>query len=134
MAKCACEGGVKVVLPCSGASNVGQIANEAAKRLDIEGAAKFFCTAGVGGHVSGMVASAKGADKVLVLDGCPVACAKKCVDEAGIENYEYLDVTTLGIEKKHEFNLAAADIEKAVAQCRAKLSAPGAKKSAGCCG
>lgn len=134
MAKCSCEGGTKVVLPCSGASNVGQIANEAAKRLDVEGAAGFFCTAGVGGHISGMVASVKGADKVLVLDGCSVACAKKCVDEAGIKDYDYLVVTDLGIEKKHEFNLSEADIENTVSECRLKLRASGAQRSAGCCG
>ncbi len=134
MAKCSCAGGVKVVLPCSGSANVGQIANEAAKRLDIEGTAKFFCTAGLGGHVSGMVASVKGADKVLVLDGCPVGCARKCAEEAGISGFERVVVSELGIEKKHEFNIAEADIQKVVAQCRATLSASGAKKGAGCCG
>lgn len=122
MAKCSCEAGVKVVLPCSGASNVGQISNEAAKRLDVEGTAKFFCTAGLGGHVSGMIASAKGVDKVLVLDGCPVGCAKACADGAGLTNYEHMVVTELGVAKKHDFHLPDDDIRRTVDRCREKLS------------
>lgn len=109
--KCCC-GGTNIFLACSGGSNVGQIANEAAKELDIEGAGKFFCLAGVGGHISGMVESVKGADKVIVIDGCPVACAKKCMESAGITGYEYIVVTELGIEKKHEFSFTDAEKEK----------------------
>ena len=108
---CSCGGDVKMVLACAGASNVGQMTNEAAKRLDEAGAARYFCLAGVGGHVSAMVESVKGADKVIVLDGCDVACAKKTMGEAGIEGYEYLVVTDLGIEKVHEFKMPAEQVE-----------------------
>lgn len=99
-----CCGGTNIILACSGGSNVGQISNEVAKELDMEGAGKFFCLAGVGGHISGMVESVKVADKVVVIDGCPVACSKKCVEAADITNYEYVVVTELGIEKKHDFS------------------------------
>ena len=112
--RCCESGDANIVLACSGGSNVGQITNEVAKRLDEAGDARFFCLAGVGGHVSGMVASVKGSGKVLVLDGCPVGCARKCVDEANIEGYEYLVVTELGIEKKHTFELDRRDLEKAL--------------------
>lgn len=131
---CCGAGRVNTVLACSGASNVGQITNEVAKRLDEAGAAKFFCLAGVGGRVSGMVASVKGADSALVLDGCDVGCAKKCMDAAGLSGYEYLVVTDLDIEKKHDFNLAEADIEKTLTACRAMLATTGAEKRSGCCG
>ncbi len=115
-----CCGGGKttVVLACSGGSNVGQMTNEAAKRLAVSGEAKFFCLAGVGGQISGMVASVKGADKVLVLDGCPVGCGKKCADQAGISGYHHLMVTELGIEKKHSFDLPEADVAKTVEASR----------------
>jgi uncharacterized metal-binding protein len=118
---CCCSTDTKTILACSGASNVGQITNEVAKELDEAGEANFFCLAGVGGHVSGMIESTKGADKVVVLDGCPVACAKKTMDAAGIVSYEYLVVTELGIEKNHDFNLAPADVEKTRTAVRAKL-------------
>jgi uncharacterized metal-binding protein len=118
-----CEAGqVNICLACSGGSNVGQMTNEVAKRLDVAGDAKFFCLAGVGGHVSGMVASVKGADRVLVLDGCPVGCAKKCTDAAGISGYEYLVVTELGIQKKHDFDLPEKDVEKVLLAARDKLA------------
>lgn len=100
---CSCQGGVKTVLACAGASNVGQMTNEVAKRLDEAGKARYFCLAGVGGHISGMVESVKGADKVLVLDGCEVACAKKTMDAAEIKGYQYLVVTDMDIKKVHEF-------------------------------
>ena len=117
-----CRGGTKVILACCGASNVGQLTNEVAKRLDGDGEARFFCLAGVGGHVSGMVASVKGADEVLVLDGCPVACAKECMDEAGLPDYQHVVMTELGIEKNHEFNLSDAEMTKALAACRRALN------------
>jgi uncharacterized metal-binding protein len=124
-----CSVDTAVTLACSGGSNVGQMANEVAKRLWSEGLANFFCLAGVGGHVSGMVASVKGCDKVLVLDGCPVGCAKKCVDAAGITGYEYLVVTDLQIEKEKTFDLAEAEVERVATQARAKLgvAAPSAE-------
>jgi len=113
---------VNIALACSGGSNVGQITNDVAKELDRAGDAKFFCLAGVGGHISGMIASVKGADKVLILDGCPVACARKCADEAGVSDYEYLVVTELGIEKEHAFDLNEDDMDKTLLAARDKLA------------
>ena len=118
-----CSPDTAVVLSCSGGSNVGQIANEVTKRLEMAGLAKFFCLAGIGGHISGMVASVKGAQRVLVIDGCPVACAKKCMEEADLKGYEYLVVTELGIEKNRNFSLPASDIEKTMIAATEKLNA-----------
>jgi len=118
---CCCSVDTAVTLACSGGSNVGQITNEVAKRLWAEGLANFFCLAGVGGHVSGMVASVKGSDKVLVLDGCPVGCAKKCMDAAGLSDYEYVMVTDLGIAKEKTFDLAEADVERVLNESRRRL-------------
>jgi uncharacterized metal-binding protein len=108
--KCCC-GDVTIVMACSGGSNVGQITNEVGKMLDKQGVATLFCLAGIGGGIQGMVASAEGADKVLVIDGCQVKCAKECMDKAGIAGYEYLVVTDLGIKKEHTFDLESADID-----------------------
>jgi len=78
----------------------------------MEGKGKFFRLAGVGGHISGMVESVKGADKVVVIDGCPVACSKKCMEAAGISDYEYIVVTQPGIEKKHEYSFTDEENKK----------------------
>lgn len=112
------------ILACSGGSNVGQITNEVAKMLDIAGEGKFFCLAGVGGHISAMVASLEGCDKVLVLDGCSVACAKKIMDAEDVNNYEYLVVTDLDIEKAHDFKLSEEHIDQVLAACRTAINEP----------
>ena len=119
---CCCSADNSTVLACSGGSNVGQVTNEVAKLLDSEGSARMFCLAGVGGHIAGMVTSVDGADKVLVLDGCPVACGKATMEAAGLRDYEYLVVTDLGIEKKHEFALNAADVDRVLQECRSRLN------------
>ena len=119
--KCCCAGGVTTILACSGGSNVGQITNEVAKRLDMAGVGKFFCLAGVGGRISGMVASVEGSDTVLVVDGCPVACAKKTMEAAKLDRYQYVVVTDLGIEKAHDFRLSEEDIARAMSACLASV-------------
>ncbi len=118
---CDCSADTRTLLACSGASNVGQITNDVAKELDAAGEARFFCLAGVGGHVGGMIESVRGASQVVVLDGCPVACARKTMEAAGLTNYEYVVVTDLGVEKTHNFNLAADDLARTRAAVRAKL-------------
>jgi len=123
MAKeCSCSAGSYTVLACSGGSNVGQITNEVAKKLDTEGAARFFCLAGIGADISGMIASVEGSDNVLVLDGCPVACAKLAMDKAGLDDYKYLVVTDLGIEKTHSFDLSEDDVEKVLTASRDSIN------------
>jgi len=125
---CSCSTTTNVVLACSGGSNVGQLTNEAARRLNDEQAAKFFCLAGVGGRISGMIASVKVADRVLVIDGCPVACAKHCMTQAGIEDYQYLVVTDLGVEKNAELELVEPEVNRVLTECRSRLSYPGVGK------
>ncbi|MGC8863478.1 MAG: putative zinc-binding protein [Armatimonadota bacterium] len=120
--RCCCTAENATVLACSGGSNVGQITNEVAKRLDQENKAKFFCLAGVGGHISGMGASVKGCERVLVLDGCPVGCAKATMEAAGLDDYEYVVVTELGIEKNHDFTLNETDVDNVLKESRSRLS------------
>jgi uncharacterized metal-binding protein len=95
----ACKGGVTLIFPCSGAADVGEISDRAARSMTARGHGKMFCLAGIGGNISGMIASASGADRVLVIDGCGVDCAKKTMEEKGIENFLHFRVTDLGMEK-----------------------------------
>ncbi len=96
---CACKGGVTLIFPCSGAADVGEISDRAARSMTAQGHGKMFCLAGIGGNISGMIASARGADRVLVIDGCGVDCAKKTMEERGIDDYIHFRVTDLGMEK-----------------------------------
>jgi len=55
--KCSCSSLDVRVVACSGACNVGQIANQAAVDLSKENVAEFFCLAAVAAHIEGMVKS-----------------------------------------------------------------------------
>ena len=97
---CSCGGGsVTLIFACSGAANVGKMADEAARKLAREGKGRMYCLAGLGGDVKEIVEMARSADRVLVIDGCPTDCAKKTVERAGIRRYAFVRVTDLGMEK-----------------------------------
>jgi len=100
--KCACGLSDVRVVACSGGSNVGQIANQAAVMLAREKVAGFFCLAGIGAHIKGMVRSGKEADLIISIDGCPVQCAAKTMQHVEIEPAIQVIVTELGIEKSHD--------------------------------
>ena len=61
--------------------------------------------------------------KVLVaIDGCSVACAKKTLEHAGFNIDEYVQVTDLGIEKNHNLNPLAPDVEKVTNDLASRIS------------
>ncbi|HEX3030245.1 MAG TPA: putative zinc-binding protein [Clostridia bacterium] len=97
---CACRPSEIMLFACSGGgSNVGQIANNAALEMAKEGKAKMYCLAGLGGHVPGIIESAKQAKKIIVIDGCPILCAKKIVEHAGLKVDELIVVTDENVDK-----------------------------------
>ncbi|MBM7855855.1 putative metal-binding protein [Desulfohalotomaculum tongense] len=110
-----------LIFPCSGASNVGQIANQAGVELTKAVVGKMFCLAGIGAHVGSFVESAKGAKRIVAIDGCPVQCAKKTLEHAGVTITDYVVVTEEGIDKNRNLNLAAEDVNKICTKIRASL-------------
>ena len=120
--KCLCEPSEILVFPCSGGSNVGQIANQAGVKLTQDGMGRLFCLAGIGGHVSGMIESTKAGKILVAIDGCPVACAKKTLEHAGFNIDEYAQVMELGIEKNHDLDPDPSDINKVVSHLSARIS------------
>lgn len=96
---CACSAAPKLIFACSGAADVGAVADQAARKLTRDGAGKMFCLAGVGGRVSGIMKTTEAASKVLAIDGCPLACAKHCLEEAGFKDFAYLQLADLGMVK-----------------------------------
>ncbi len=97
--ECACSAAPKLVFACSGAADVGAIADQAARKITREGKGKMFCTVGIGGRVSGIMETTKAADKILAIDGCPLNCAKNCLEQAGFANFAHLKLADLGMEK-----------------------------------
>ena len=81
------------------------------------------CLAGVGADISGFIASAKGADRLLVVDGCNLECARKTLAEKGItENIIHLCVADLGFAKGKS-PVTAERIDAVVAELGKKLAA-----------
>lgn len=104
--------GNAILLTCSGASNVGQMSHQAVVELAQEGFGKFYCLAGIGAHLSKFVQGAKDNPEVVVIDGCPIGCAKKIVEHAEISASKYLIVTKLGIEKNYILKTKEDEVEK----------------------
>ena len=96
---CACSGAGTLIFACSGAADVGAIADQTARELTREGKGKMFCLAGVGGRVGGIMATTKAAQKILAIDGCSLNCVKACLEQAGISNFAHLRLADLGMEK-----------------------------------
>jgi uncharacterized metal-binding protein len=96
---CCCGEAPKLIFACSGAADVGQISDLAARQLTAEGAGRMFCLAGIGGRVSGIMATTACAKSILAIDGCPLDCARKTLEEAGFKQFEHLRLSDLGFEK-----------------------------------
>lgn len=94
-----CCGGTQLIFACSGAADVGAVADQAARMLTREGVGSMACLAGVGGRVSGIMRSAEAADKILAIDGCPLDCVKHCLQETGFTKFEHLQLAEIGLEK-----------------------------------
>lgn len=96
---CECSGGPKLVFACSGAADVGEIADRAARKLTRDGVGRMFCAAGIGGRISGILKTTEAADKLLAIDGCPLNCVKSSLEQAGFRRFKHLQLADLGLEK-----------------------------------
>jgi len=94
-----CTDASKLIFACSGAADVGAIADQAARKLTRDGAGRMYCLAGVGGRVSGIMETTEAAAGILAIDDCSLDCAKHCLEEAGFTQFQHLRVTDLGMEK-----------------------------------
>ena len=110
--ECNCSAGEMMIFPCAGACNVGQLANDLAKSLSNNGTGKMACIAAVG--AGGMLAinAAKQTKIILVLDGCPVGCAKKILDKNGVTTTTQVIMTELGLKKTDELSYQQDALEK----------------------
>jgi len=96
---CTCGSAPKLIFACSGAADVGAVADQAARKLTKDGAGKMFCLAGIGGRVPGILTTTQSAARILVIDGCPMNCVKSTLELAGFKTYEHLQLADLGMEK-----------------------------------
>jgi uncharacterized metal-binding protein len=113
---CGCSGGgPKLVFACSGAADVGAIADQAARKLTRDGAGKMYCMAGLGGDVEAILDTTRQASLIVAIDGCGVDCVKRTLERVGL-CYEHVRVTDLGLEKgKSPVN--DANVARVAAKC-----------------
>lgn len=90
-----------LVYSCSGCSNVAQLANSLALRLDRACLAEMSCIAGVGGHVPALVNKAKSGRLIVALDGCPLHCVKGCLAQHGLKPDVHLTLSEFGVRKRY---------------------------------
>lgn len=99
-AKCAvCNGAQTLIFSCSGGADVGALSDLAARNLSADGAGRMFCLAGLGGRVEPIMKTTGEADRLVAIDGCPMACARKTLEQAGFTASAHVVVTGLGMEK-----------------------------------
>ncbi|MGQ9689023.1 MAG: putative zinc-binding protein [Desulfobaccales bacterium] len=138
-----------MMLACAGCSNVGQLSNQAAVELTREGFGKLACLAAIGAHLNGFVKAARDIPRLVVIDGCEVACAKKVLEQAEVPVRGHVIITELDIKKNPNLNLVREDLDRVKAAVRdaaetgqqtaaapqaggGEISAPASSQSCGC--
>ncbi|MCP4641118.1 MAG: zinc-binding protein [bacterium] len=98
--ECSC-GAIKynMVFACSGAADVGAVADQAARTLAREKKASMCCTAAIGAAIPDIVEKALGAPEVLAIDGCDKDCARIILTDGGIAGFAHLRLQDIGMEK-----------------------------------
>ncbi|HRX33938.1 MAG TPA: putative zinc-binding protein [Methanoregulaceae archaeon] len=104
----------RIIFPCAGQANTGQLTNLAAIQLTEEGYGNIACVALLATGSEGLVANALKADEVLILDGCPMLCAKKIAEAQDIPVDQHIVVTDLGITKGPSRLYTDDDVETVV--------------------
>lgn len=101
-----------MLLTCSGGSNVGQIANDAARQLDSLGLGKMYCAVGVALQLGSFPETARAAEVRVALDGCEKRCVVKALEALEIPVDVSVVVTDIGIEKAHRFDYQREDVAR----------------------
>jgi len=107
----------RIIFPCAGQANTGQLTNLAAVELTEEGYGSIACVALLAIGAEGLVTGAKNADEVVVIDGCPMHCAKKIAEAQGVVPAQHVVVTDLGIAKGPSKSYTPDDVETVVSAC-----------------
>lgn len=90
-----------LVYSCSGCSSAAQMANALAVRLDRERRAEMSCIAGVGGDVAPLVDTATSGRPTVVIDGCPLECAKQSLAKHDVTPDVHVNLAAEGVPKEY---------------------------------
>jgi len=104
-------GNLDILLVCDGAANVGLIGYLAAVELTREDKARMCCITPIGAKMSTYIDIARKAKKLIVINGCQNQCAKRVLEQAGIEVKHNIIVSEI-IRKLPIFDITEEDIAK----------------------
>lgn len=100
-----------LVYSCSGCSNLAQLANDLALRLDRDGLAEMSCIAGVGGDVPALVKKACSGRTIVALDGCHLHCVQGCLARHDVKAAHEVTLTEYGLKKRYREDAQVQDFE-----------------------
>lgn len=94
------KGEDRIVYACAGCADVGEIADQVSRKLRKLGFAthQASCLVGIGAGLQLFIDTAKAKEQVITIDGCNVCCAKKMIENIGI-NPAALILTDMGLTK-----------------------------------
>ena len=89
-----------MIVSCSGASNTGCYADRVARILAESGQANMICLPKIAINDEKLIKNVKNTSKkVVVIDGCPINCAEKILNEKEITNFTHINITDFDITK-----------------------------------
>jgi uncharacterized metal-binding protein len=109
-----------IVYACSGASNLGQLANEIALRLDRLGLAELACLTEVGAEDDGAPGSST--RPVLAISGCTSGCCAAMLARHGIEPARSIVLAERGVAKAKHVLVDDEGKERVFGQVLAELA------------
>ena len=115
-----------LVYSCSGCSSAAQMANHVALQLDRRGAAEMSCIAGVGGDVPSLLKIAGSGRPIVVIDGCPLVCAQKCLERHGITPDQHVQLADCGVKKRFHEDFDREEAEEVINRVLDSIVALGA--------
>ncbi len=93
-----CSGSDTLIFACSGAADVGAVADRAARAMTQQGCGTMFCLAGVGGGIEPILKKTGEAKTILAIDGCGMNCVKSTLEKAGFKCL-HLKLADIGMAK-----------------------------------
>ena len=108
-----------LIFTCSGASDVGELADRTARRLSRSGFGKMFCLAAIGGRVHQYIEDTESAREIIIIDGCSNECAKKTLNTINIQG-QIFNLEELGFEKGNS-PASGENINKAFTHVKEKV-------------
>lgn len=120
-----------IVYACSGSSNVAQLANGIAVRLDRTGLAEMSCIAGVGGGVKPLVRKATSGRRIIVIDGCPLGCCEAALARHKVTADSVVRLHERGLRKRQHVDFESEERDEVFAEILAELEPVLAQPPAG---